>query len=81
MIELTGFANVGEKWNVTLNDETFFYAVVAGTNVLGKIAQGLDIALSGDVSDEEVADVFQADNFPNRSDKWDALEEWVQRLV
>ncbi len=51
------------------------------TDPEGKIAQGLDIALSGDVSDEEVADVFQADNFPNRSDKWDALEEWVQRLV
>lgn len=46
-----------------------------------KIAQGLDVILSGDVSDEEVADVFQVDNFPKSSDKWDALENWAQRLV
>jgi len=47
----------------------------------GKVAQGLDIALSGDVSDEEVVNTFQIDNFPKRSDKWDALEIWVKALA
>ncbi len=46
-----------------------------------KIAQGLDVILSGDVDDEEVTDVFQKDNFPKRSDKWDAIGDWAKRLV
>ena len=53
----------------------------ADTDPQGKIAQGLDVILSGDVDDEEVTDVFQVDNFPKRSDKWDALGDWAQRLV
>lgn len=52
-----------------------------GTDPGGKIAQGLDVILSGDVDGAEVADVFQKDNFPKRSDKWDALEDWAKRLV
>lgn len=51
------------------------------TDPEGKVAQGLDIALSGDVSDEEVADSFRVENFPKRSDKWDALEIWVKALA
>ena len=50
------------------------------TDPEGKVAQGLEIILSGDVDDEEVEDVFQKDNFPKRSDKWDALEDWAKRL-
>ncbi|KKL93172.1 hypothetical protein LCGC14_1877380 [marine sediment metagenome] len=52
-----------------------------GTDPNGKVAQGLDVILSGDVSDTEVADVFQVDNFPKRSDKWDAIEDWAKRLT
>ncbi len=52
-----------------------------GTDPAGKIAQGLDVILSGDVDDTEVTDVFQEDNFPKRSDKWDALEDWAKRLA
>ncbi len=47
----------------------------------GKIAQGLEVILSGDVEDSEVADVFQKDNFHKSADKWDALEDWAKRLV
>ena len=47
----------------------------------GKIAQGLEVALSGNVDDAEVTDVFQKDNFPKRSDRWDALEDWAKRLA
>ncbi len=47
----------------------------------GKIAAGLDVILSGEISNEEVADVFQKDNFPKSSDKWDALADWAKRLV
>lgn len=47
----------------------------------GKIAQGLDVILSGDVGNDEVADVFQVDNFPKSFDKWDALKNWAKRLV
>ena len=51
------------------------------TDPEGKIAQGLEVALSGDLDDEEVTDVFQVANFPKRSDKWDALEVWVKALA
>ena len=47
----------------------------------GNVAQGLDVILSGDVDDTEVEDVFQKDNFPKRSDRWDALEDWAKRLA
>lgn len=47
----------------------------------GKIAQGLEVILSGDVEDSEVADVFQKDNFPKSADEWDALEDWAKALA
>ena len=47
----------------------------------GRIAAGLDVILSGDVDNSEVADVFQVDNFPKSSDKWDALDTWAKALV
>ena len=74
---------------ITTNDQLQELAREAKANWLfdedtdpeSKIAQGLDVILSGNVDDAEVTDVFQKDNFPKRSDKWDALEDWVQRLV
>ena len=74
---------------ITTNDQLQELAREAKANWLfdedtdpeSKIAQGLDVILSGDVDNAEVADVFQIDNFPKRSDKWDALEDWAKRLV
>lgn len=51
------------------------------TDLDGKIAEGLEIVLSGDLEDSEVKDAFQIDNFPKSSDKWDALDIWVKALV
>ena len=74
---------------ITTNDQLQELAQEAKENWLfdevtdpgGKVAQGLDVILSGDADDEEVTDVFQKDNFPERSDQWDALEDWANRLV
>lgn len=46
-----------------------------------KIAKGLEVIASGEVTDEEVKDVFQVDKFPKSFDKWSALEDWAKRLV
>lgn len=73
---------------ITTNDQLQELAREANDNWLfdkdtdpdDSVAQGLDVILSGDVDDTEVTDVFQVDNFPKRSDKWDALEDWAKRL-
>ena len=74
---------------ITTNDELQELAQSAQENYLfdedtdpdGKIAQGLEIALSGDLEDSDVADVFQVSNFPKRADKWDALDIWAKALA
>lgn len=78
-----------DKSFITTNDQLQELAQEAKDNWLfdkdtdpdGKVAQGLEVVLSGQVDDAEVTDVFQIDNFPKRSDKWDALEDWAQRLA
>ncbi len=77
------------KTFISTNEELQELAQEAQNNYLfdedtdpdGKIAQGLDISLSGDLEDSEVADTFQVSNFPKRSDKWDALDIWAKALA
>jgi len=41
MVQLTGYANVGETWSIKLGGYEFSYDVLEGADVLGRIAKGL----------------------------------------
>lgn len=46
----------------------------------GKIEAGLEVIAQSDLDDDQVADLFQSQNFPS-VDKWDALEIYAKALM
>ena len=75
------FINTNEQLQELAREAKDNYLFDEDTDPDGRIAQGIEIALSGDVDDKEVADTFQIENFPKSSDKWDALDIWVKALA
>ncbi len=81
MTEQKSFINTNEQLQELAQEAKENWLFDEDTDPDNRTAKGLDVILSGDVDNAEVADVFQIDNFPKSSDKWDALDIWAMALA